>query len=206
MKIQKKFLTPMLLTLGCAFSMYAQNPIPMGPGPVISISPAPSQSSATTPQQNNPLPQGPGPVISVSPAPSQDNVPAAPTNPIPQGPGPAIAVSPAPNNAPQTPPPGWGSAGTLVIPPNADWMNQGTMNVMATGYDSEGVMKQIPLFISYNYNGVQYDITVLNAWNPYTLQWNANVDQPAYSTSYFINGFTYNYYTVLSTGTYYFNL
>lgn len=151
------------------------------------------------------IPMGPGPVTSISPAPQ--NNPNGDIPPIPQGPGPVVAENGQPVGAMQTPPPpGWGGPGSLPIPPNEDWQNQGTMNVMSTGYDSEGVLKQVPLFISYQFNGVNYNITVLNAWNPYTYTWDANVDEPAYSTSYFFNGFTYNYYTVLSTGTFYFNL
>lgn len=176
--------------IGSPLSLMAQEPIPLGPGPVTSISTAPGQSQPTINNQN-----------------PQNNQLA----PIPQGPGPVIAENGVPVNPPinsQTPPPpGWGGIpGTLTIPPSADWMNQGTMNVMATGYDSEGVLQQIPMFISYQFNGVNYNITVLNAWNPYTQTWNSNVDEPAYSTSYFFNGFNYNYYTVLPTGTFYFNL
>ena len=85
-------------------------------------------------------------------------------------------------------------------------MNQGNLNVMATGYDSESVLVQIPLYVSYSFNGVQYDVTVLNSWNPYTQMWNDGVDTPAYNTNYYFNGFTYNYYVVLPSGTYYFNL
>ena len=134
--------------------------------------------------------------------------------PVPTGPGPAIAVSPAPgapaqpiNPPSNTPPPaGWGGPGFLPPAPANNWQNQGSLNVMASGIDSQGVEKQIPLFVTYQFNGVNYNITVLNAWNPYTYSWDAQVDQPAYSTSYFFNGITYNYYTVLSTGTWYFNL
>ena len=85
-------------------------------------------------------------------------------------------------------------------------MNKGTLNVMATGYDSQGVMKQIPLVVSYSFNGVNYNVTVINAWNPYTESWNLGVDCPAYSTTYYMNGFTYNYYAPLALGTFYFNL
>lgn len=164
--------------------------------------------SASSIFAQEPIPMGPGPVTAISPAPANPNNESAPI--IPQGPGPVIAENGQPVGTPPPttppPPPGWGCAGCLSIPPNADWQNQGTMNVMATGYDSQGVEKQIPLFISYQFNGVQYNVTVLNAWNPYTYSWDANVDQPAYQTSYYFNGFTYNYYTVLSTGTFYFNL
>ena len=107
---------------------------------------------------------------------------------------------------PPPPPPGWGAPGYLTTPPAEDWMNQGNLNVMATGYDSESVLVQIPLYVSYSFNGVQYDVTVLNSWNPYTQMWNTGVDTPAFHTSYYFNGFNYNYYVVLPTGTYYFNL
>lgn len=151
----------------------------------------------------NPIPEGPGPVIGIS-APPQAPVNPPSDNPLPPPP-PGPNGQPAPP-APGTPPPGWVNPGTFTTPPSADWMNQGTMNVMATGYDSEGVMKQIPLYISYSFNGVNYNVTVLNAWDPYTQMWNMGVDQPAYSTSYYFNGFTYNFYAPLAIGTFYFNL
>ena len=94
----------------------------------------------------------------------------------------------------------------LSNPPGEDWMNQGTVNVMATGYDSESVLVQIPLVVSYSFNGANYNVEVLNSWNPYTQTWNIGVDTPAYQTSYNFNGFTYNYYAPLATGTFYFNL
>lgn len=141
------------------------------------------------------MPPPPGDQDTFGPPPTTPGMFGAPS------PGPETPPPPAP-----APPPGWGAPGMLMNPPTADWMNQGTMNVMSTGYDSEGVMKQIPLFISYTFNGVNYNITVLNAWNPYTENWNIGVDIPAYSTSYYINGFTYNYYAVLPIGTFYFNL
>lgn len=136
-------------------------------------------------------PQSPGPVI------LNPNQPNPNQNPVPPSPGP---------NPNTPPPPGWGAPGYLVNPPVGDWMNSGNLNVMATGYDSEGVMTQIPLYIYYQYNGVNYNVTVLNSWNPYTQMWNQGVDVPANQTSYFLNGFTYNYYVVLPTGTFYFNL
>lgn len=113
---------------------------------------------------------------------------------------------PAPGPATPPPPPGWGAPGCLVSPPSADWMNQGNLNVMATGYDTESVLVQIPLYVSYSYNGVNYDVTVLNSWNPYTQNWNLNVDIPANSTYYYFNGFYYNFYVNLPSGTFYFNL
>ena len=85
-------------------------------------------------------------------------------------------------------------------------MNSGNLNVMATGYDVQGVIRQIPLQVSYNWNGVNYNVTVINAWNPYSQMWNTGLDIPANSTSYYFNGFTYNYYAALPIGTFYFNL
>ncbi len=60
--------------------------------------------------------------------------------------------------------------------------------------------------VSYNYNGVQYNVTVLNAWNPWFNQWDYNVDVPAVNTYYLLRGVYYRFYAVLSTGTFYFNL
>lgn len=127
--------------------------------------------------------------------------------PTPPPPAPGTPPPPmAPGTPPPPPPPGWGSAGYLANPPAGEWMNQGNLNVMATGYDAESVLVQIPLYVSYSFNGVQYDVTVLNSWNPLSQMWNTGVDTPAYHTNYYLNGFTYNYYVVLPSGTYYFNL
>lgn len=122
-------------------------------------------------------------------------------------------VPPPPPGEPQTPPPpapyapsGWGTPGYLAYPPSGDWMNQGTINVMATGYDTESVLVQIPLVVSYSYNGATYNVTVLNAWSPFTQTWNMGVDIPASPTSYFFNGFTYNWMAPLPSGNFYFNL
>ena len=87
-----------------------------------------------------------------------------------------------------------------------DWQNQGTINIMACGYDLEGVWQNIPMSVRYQYNGIGYDVVVLNAWNPFSDLWEDGIDMPAYSTNYVINGNTYSYYAPLSTGTYYFNL
>lgn len=86
------------------------------------------------------------------------------------------------------------------------WENRGVENVMACGYDAAGVWSTIPLTIAYAYNGIDYDVTVINAWNPYSQEWNRNINMPAYNTTYYTHGNTYNYYTPLTTGTYYFNL
>lgn len=103
---------------------------------------------------------------------------------------------------------GWNTGPTTVLSPtvSANFQNQGTTKVVACGYDSQGIWRVIPLLVSYQYNGVQYVVNVLNAWNPWTDTWNVGVDVPAYNTSYVLRNITYDFYTVLSTGTYYFNL
>lgn len=149
-----------------------------------------------------PLPPPPNPGAMPPPTAQTPPPPGMPGNvppPLPEG-------APLPPAQTPPPPPGWGAPGYLATPPSADWMNQGTINVMATGYDTESVLVQIPLVVSYAYNGVNYDVTVLNSWSPYTQNWIIGVDTPAYQTSYFFNGFTYNYYVNLPTGTFYFNL
>ena len=143
--------------------------------------------------------------VSPPPPQPQTNLQAPPPPPNNQIPGNTPAQIPGP--PPGAPvPPGWGAPGFLNNIPPQNGMNQGNINVMATGYDSEGVLKQIPLFVSYNFNGVGYNVTVLNVWNPYTESWTIGVDAPAYATSYYLNGFTYNYYAPLALGTFYFNL
>lgn len=137
-------------------------------------------------------------------------------------PGSGGNFNPAPSNGigwnpgPATPPPSWGgpwgpgwsSSPSVIInaPIIGNTMNNGVTKVVACGYDAQGIWRTLPLTVQYNWNGVQYKVTVLNAWNPWTDMWNRGVDMPAYNTSYFLNGTTFNFYTVLSTGTYYFNL
>ena len=132
------------------------------------------------------------------------------------GPGPAI-YHPVPVYNPGPPPPpywgspwysGWNYSPTIVVSPSVqtNFQNQGTIKVIACGYDATGVWRVLPLVVSYQYNGVQYDVNVLNAWNPWTDQWDTDVDVPAYNTDYQLRGNTYDFYTVLSTGTFYFNL
>lgn len=87
-----------------------------------------------------------------------------------------------------------------------NWQDAGTTNVVAVGYDAQGVYRAIPLTVSYQYNGVQYDVTVVNAWDPWTNSWDYGVYDNAYNTSYYLRDTVYNFYTILSTGTYYFNL
>lgn len=100
--------------------------------------------------------------------------------------------------------PGW--AGGLPPVSSAAWQNNGVITVMACGYDAQGVWRVLPLRVAYSYNGIQYNVQVLNAWDPWTNMWNNGVDVPAVNTSYYLRGNTYNFYVVLSTGTYYFNL
>lgn len=105
--------------------------------------------------------------------------------------------------------PGYNSTPPIIINTplsSPGWQNNGVTKVIACGYDAQGNWRTIPLTVQYSWNGVQYNVTVLNAWNPWTDMWNRGVDQPAYNTTYYLNGTTFNFYTVLSTGTYYFNL
>lgn len=101
--------------------------------------------------------------------------------------------------------PGWNTAPSIIV--NGPTLtNQGITKVVACGYDAQGIWRVLPLTVSYQYNGVQYDVNVLNAWNPWTDSWDKGVDEPAYNTDYILRGITYDYYTVLPTGTFYFNL
>ena len=85
-------------------------------------------------------------------------------------------------------------------------MNTGVCNVVGVGYDAQGVWRTVPMTVSYNWNGAQYNVMVLNAWNPWTDMWDRGVDDQAFNTTYFLNGQTYDFYVPLSTGTFYFNL
>ena len=120
------------------------------------------------------------------------------------GPGPGPAMGPAwggPWGG------GWSSSPSVIVNVNPVIpQNSGVINVVGVGYDAQGIWRTIPMTVSYNYVGAQYNVTVLNAWNPWTDFWNRGIDQPAYNTSYLLRGTVYNFYTVLSTGTYYFNL
>lgn len=104
--------------------------------------------------------------------------------------------------------PGWLSPNTVVQAgfPNQNNEQSGTCNVMACGYDAQGIWRVMPLRVTYQWNGAQYQVTVLNAWNPWADTWNMGVDLPAYNTNYVLRGTTFDFYTVLSTGTFYFNL
>lgn len=101
----------------------------------------------------------------------------------------------------------WGSPWmSPVYAPSSGFVNSGTTNVVGVGYDAQGIWRTIPMTVAYNYNGVQYNVTVINAWNPWTDTWNYNIDDQAFNTTYFLRGNQYNFYTVLPTGTFYFNL
>lgn len=126
--------------------------------------------------------------------------PMGPPNGIGWNPGPAF-----PNNWGGPWNSGWNYSPTIIV--NAPAVsNQGVTKVLACGYDVTGVWRVVPMTVSYQYNGVQYVVNVLNAWNPWTDNWDRGVDVPAYDTTYVLRGITYDYYAVLSTGTYYFNL
>ncbi len=134
----------------------------------------------------------------------QPNAPVGPANGIGWNPGPG-GPGPGWNN-------GWGpgwnnwySSPSVVVnvTPNP---NQGVEKVIACGYDAQGIWRVIPMKVAYTYNGVQYNVTVLSAWNPWTESWNTGIDQTAYNTYYYLRGVYYNFYAPLSTGTYYFNL
>lgn len=102
--------------------------------------------------------------------------------------------------------PGWNYAPVAGSPMMGVPSDSGVTKVIACGYDAQGVWRVIPLTVSYQYDGVQYQVTVLNAWNPWTDMWDRGVDDQAFITNYVLRGTTFNYYVVLSTGTYYFNL
>lgn len=193
-------LTAMIVAVGFGSVAYAQNSNPANgigwnPGPTVLRN-----------QQNN---------TGVNPAPAQSNNPAngigwnpgsnapggGPANGIGWNPGPGFQGnwgSPWNN--------GWNNSPTIIVNQVPTIPNQGVTKVVACGYDSEGIWRVLPLTVSFQYNGVQYDVYVLNAWNPWTDQWDRGVDVPAYNTSYYMRGQEYDFYTVLPTGTYYFNL
>ena len=99
---------------------------------------------------------------------------------------------------------GYGYSPTVIVSPS--YQESGKTNVIGVGYDDEGVWRTVPMSVEYNADGSQYDVEVLTAWNPWTDTWNLNLNIPAQNTSYLLDGTTYDYYVVLSTGTYYFNL
>lgn len=84
--------------------------------------------------------------------------------------------------------------------------NNGILHLIGVGYDAQGVWQTVPLIVEYQWNGVTYDLTVIDAWNPWTRAWDGSLDISAYQTEYQLRGVTYNWYVNLSTGTYYFNV
>ena len=146
---------------------------------------------------------------------AQNSLPA-PGSPAGGGPGWGGGNSlPAPGNSGPSWGGGWGPWGPAYSPTwgigmspyyGPNWQNTGTATVMACGYDAQGVWRVMPLKVAYYYNGLQYQVTVLSAWDPWTDAWDYNVDVPAVNTSYYLRGNDYDFYAVLSTGTYYFNL
>lgn len=144
---------------------------------------------------------GPGPAPGFGMSPGMAPTPNGPGAPAPPPPSPAaLWGSPWWN--------GWNQSPTVTVSPSVtiDNLNSGRMKVIACGYDAQGVWRVLPLYVQYNYNGVNYNVTVLNAWDPWTDMWNNDVDVQAFITDYTLRGVNYNYYVVLSYGTFYFNL
>lgn len=193
--MKKRFLTQIVILI--AFIIFggtvvnAQMPVggPGGPGPVIN---APGSPGGPGNQPNFGPPPGPTFGNGPAPAPGSDIY-----NPGPPTPQPPLA---GPGPSPLAP--------MVVNPPlsSPNWQNNGVTTVIACGYDTQGVWRTLPLRVSYNYNGAQYNVTVLSAWNPWTDSWNYGVDVPAFNTYYFLNGTYFDFYVNLSTGTFYFNL
>lgn len=100
----------------------------------------------------------------------------------------------------------WNNSPTIIVNQTPSIPNQGITKVVACGYDAQGIWRVLPLTVSFQYNGVDYDVYVINAWNPWTDQWDRGVDTPAYNTSYYLRGQEYDFYCILPTGTFYFNL
>lgn len=100
----------------------------------------------------------------------------------------------------------WATSYTGPDNPPPTIYNNGIVHVVAVGYDAQGVWETVPLIVQYEWNGVNYDLTVMDAWNPWTRAWDGSLDISAYQTQYQLRGVTYDWYVNLSTGTYYFNL
>lgn len=139
----------------------------------------------------------------------------------PGGSGLAPAGNPQPNpNPPINPnnPPMWGTSNSMMnggpwgpgaftgpYYNNGPAFNYGKSRVIAVGYDAQDVWQTVPMVITWQWNGFFYDVTVQNAWNPWTQVWEYDLDIPAFQTSYTLRGVPYTFYANLSTGTYYFN-
>lgn len=85
-------------------------------------------------------------------------------------------------------------------------LNKGEVVTVACGYDAMGVWRTIAMRVAYSSNGILYKTIVLSAWNPWTDEWERNLNVPAVNTDMDIKGTSFKFYVVLSTGTYYFNL
>ena len=85
-------------------------------------------------------------------------------------------------------------------------LNKGEVATLACGYDATWVWRTIAMRVAYRSNGILYKSIVLSAWNPWTDEWERNINVPAVNTDIDIKGTTFKFYVVLSTGTYYFNL
>lgn len=144
-----------------------------------------------------------------APAPGTGGAFTPNNGPVPGGPAPA----PGPNG------PMWGTSNSLMNGGpwgpgsfsgpynNGPGYNTGISKVIAVGYDASGVWETIPMVVSWHWNGFFYDVTVQNAWNPWTQSWEEyGLDIPAFETSYTLRGVPYTWYANISTGTYYFNL
>lgn len=193
-----------------ALAMLIAVPISAQPGPPAGGGPAGGGPSGG----GNSLlgPNGIGPNLGFNnnaPAVKPVKIPVAkpvkiPTSPSPSGFGPSIPMWGKSPGMLTGGPWGVGYFGPTT-PPTVNF-NSGVMQVVAVGYDVQGVWETVPLIIDWDWGGVIYDITVVNAWNPWTQVWDDSVNIPAYQTTYTLRGNTYNWYVNLSTGTYYFNL
>lgn len=186
--IKGGFLTLGLLLCGATVSAQNSVPAPGGAPNGIGWNPGPGMGGNSAP--------APGSGGSFRP-----NAPVGPANGIGWNPGPG----PGWNN-------GWGggwnnwNSNPSVVVNVAPNPNKGVEKVLACGYDAQGIWRVLPMVVAYQYNGAQYNVTVLNAWNPWAEMWDNNIDQPAFNTYYFLRGVYYNFYAPLSTGTFYFNL
>ncbi len=167
-------------------SIYAQN-----------SAPAPGSGGSFTPNTGNSAP-APGSGGSFTPN-------------VPQGPGPGAGFGP---NVPM-----WGTSNSMMnggpwgpgafsgpYYNNGPGYENGVAHLVAVGYDAQGVWETVPIVVQYNWNGFYYDVTIENAFNPWTGMWQGQMSVPAFQTQYTLRGVTYSYYVNLSTGTYYFNL
>ena len=182
----RRILSIIAAVIFCVGSIYSQNSAPR-PGAGGSFTPnggnsapAPGVGGAFTPN----VPQGPGPGAGFGP-----NVPMWGTSNSMMNGGP------------------WGPGSFSGPYNNGPGYNYGQSKVVAVGYDAQGVWETVPMVVSWEWNGFYYDVTVQNAWNPWTQMWEGgNLDIPAFQTSYTLRGVPYSWYANLSTGTYYFNL